>query len=1387
MAFVQSTTEVQDRKAAWRNLANTQIQSPDDLYQVAKPASSWQNYDFQKKRGFVEGFFQGVPEEEGYQSTFGEAMGAGLTEFVRSGVEVGMKFWSPEYKAARESIAKVRQYDPEMADQIEKSTIGKKLSNTKLAVKGAAAVGEGILTFLPMFKVGRAAIVAKEAAALTKLGKAGAFIAKNPLARNFVTGGFYSSLYSGLYGLHEQDADAKAALKYAAIGGVVGAPLVGFGGLALRATVNGATKAGNLIKTGAEVLASNVPDWIKAPNNAVMRKVYNVIFSTGSNIQRYYREIGDNFVNMYRKAVRIGSTDLGRLHLSMIENGLVEPPVIAKKFFKHVQYVGNDEKLMAEYNRILRGQSVYADPVIRAQAIEADARLTYIDTLRKWYGTKAQQSGIVENLLDLDTYLPKYTADVALSKKSVAALEKAATQAEREAIYAANDDLAKVMIETSVFDEKAFKTLEESYKAYYDYTDFALSGNRVAPNDNTFLRKMISDGQARNIEEAAGKIIEDLKFRKKTLTPLASSLDFKRKINLPWYDPNPARTLPVYLMDASMRLAMSQSFGANDEIITEMIGKIRRDPSRGAEALKDAQEFERLVRVVTGQVERSPKSERISQILRTLNVPKLAFAQILNVGQNLNYLLATDFGATFHGLQTVFREQSMRKAIESGVLLNNFMREIFEYSGGGTKFADSILKWTGFTWSEMFNRATGAVVSERWAMENFKSFLKRAGISELNENEQKVIVQMILDKKMFEKKVLDMGIEVQRQYLEAFKQTFPNDNFQAVAGNVGVARQKLAKLEGLIEPKIGKLQKAKMILEKDLLAESQPLTEQYVKDLQDAISLFKSEISQGSSPVVRLADGTVPPAPVYSDIEVQQAVEGAVLMRRTQMEQTLAKLEDKFMEIRALGTMQRDIPSFAKTLDPTSKDLGQYVASVADEIKGIDRSILGLQNELAEKSQLLGAVVDSYDIAAKRMAKEFPEGLSYDKFIDKQRTKFNKKALAEKAKILTEKNGGVTINLEGDIPETGFAFSRNKDTEFVKPMDKWTIDDIERYVDQNFDLLQDDNAFLGVWVDEGKVYTDVSTVLPDKVGALVEAKNADQLAIFDLENFNSIFVKDNEKTIIDALNKGQIEGAVEGGITPAAFQEGIIGKGRAAEGVRLAKAPSIGGKISPEEIALRELGINLDEAKLRGFLASDDLITAAQTLVERTQFMGRLIDLPAFASSPMGKVIFQFKTFVYQQMRFLSHELKRDVVNNPKRFFRTVFILGTIFPMTGEVLADIRSLVTQEKRPTRALDRYLSDLGNAGAFGLAFDFMNSVKLGRTTEFLAGVTVSDAMSWLEKVITPALSGNVDSAVTNFTKQLLRQSGVGRIGVNILFPSTRPGQTFFQDLMDWTGDE
>lgn len=126
-------------------------------------------------------------------------------------------------------------------------------------------------------------------------------------------------------------------------------------------------------------------------------------------------------------------------------------------------------------------------------------------------------------------------------------------------------------------------------------------------------------------------------------------------------------------------------------------------------------------------------------------------------------------------------------------------------------------------------------------------------------------------------------------------------------------------------------------------------------------------------------------------------------------------------------------------------------------------------------------------------------------------------------KIILE--GGATLNKYGKdfVSDNGFMVSvfgaEFKTTDEEKAKSK-----IEEYLEK---IQTQEGLFVGVWVDEGEVYIDLSIHILNYNEALEVARNNKQKAIFDLKNKTSIYlnyskyytlynvIKDDEGKIID--------------------------------------------------------------------------------------------------------------------------------------------------------------------------------------------------------------------------------------------------------------------------------
>lgn len=126
-------------------------------------------------------------------------------------------------------------------------------------------------------------------------------------------------------------------------------------------------------------------------------------------------------------------------------------------------------------------------------------------------------------------------------------------------------------------------------------------------------------------------------------------------------------------------------------------------------------------------------------------------------------------------------------------------------------------------------------------------------------------------------------------------------------------------------------------------------------------------------------------------------------------------------------------------------------------------------------------------------------------------------------KIILE--GGATLNKYGKdfVSSNGFMVSVFG-AEFKTTDEGTAKNKIEEYLKK---IQTQEGLFVGVWVDEGEVYVDLSIHIIDYNEALEVARNNKQKAIFDLKNKTSIYlnyskyytlynvIKDEEGKIID--------------------------------------------------------------------------------------------------------------------------------------------------------------------------------------------------------------------------------------------------------------------------------
>ena len=105
-------------------------------------------------------------------------------------------------------------------------------------------------------------------------------------------------------------------------------------------------------------------------------------------------------------------------------------------------------------------------------------------------------------------------------------------------------------------------------------------------------------------------------------------------------------------------------------------------------------------------------------------------------------------------------------------------------------------------------------------------------------------------------------------------------------------------------------------------------------------------------------------------------------------------------------------------------------------------------------------------------------------------------------------NGGATLTSELKQAELkrGFMVSLEGAESQVKGNDYQAI---IKAIEEKQELIKDsNNLFIGLWLDGGIMYIDISINIEDRAEALEFAKKNKQLAIYDLTNNDSIYLKD---------------------------------------------------------------------------------------------------------------------------------------------------------------------------------------------------------------------------------------------------------------------------------------
>lgn len=172
-----------------------------------------------------------------------------------------------------------------------------------------------------------------------------------------------------------------------------------------------------------------------------------------------------------------------------------------------------------------------------------------------------------------------------------------------------------------------------------------------------------------------------------------------------------------------------------------------------------------------------------------------------------------------------------------------------------------------------------------------------------------------------------------------------------------------------------------------------------------------------------------------------------------------------------------------------------------------------------------------------------------------------------------------------------------------------------------------------------------------------------------------------------------------------------------------------------DQAALRELsrlGMSLDDL---------NALKGGRRVSQVTQFSTAPGELPYAWHTPLGKIMTQFKSFAYKQSGFLKDEGVRIAQEakqgNFKPLANALVTYGVAAPIVGEVVNDLKALLTNKKRDSKFLsaERYIENILGATSLGL-FDSVEGLfgkyGAGGVISTVAGPFASDIYKAAESV-------------------------------------------------------
>jgi hypothetical protein len=168
--------------------------------------------------------------------------------------------------------------------------------------------------------------------------------------------------------------------------------------------------------------------------------------------------------------------------------------------------------------------------------------------------------------------------------------------------------------------------------------------------------------------------------------------------------------------------------------------------------------------------------------------------------------------------------------------------------------------------------------------------------------------------------------------------------------------------------------------------------------------------------------------------------------------------------------------------------------------------------------------------------------------------------------------------------------------------------------------------------------------------------------------------------------------------------------------------------------------------KQGGLLNPEELSAAGLKLSTDVNFWSDSLSLPHFYRSPWGRFFTQFKSFAYQQSKFMDqYVIKPALDGDLGPLTRAVPSLA----FTGEVIADIKAFLRGKKRTDKGVKRLINNMATASSFGMLGDVFRATDYsGGLLSWAVGPSVSMVAEGGEAVGRSILAGHPTKQLGKF---------------------------------------